>query len=102
MATGEKIDKRDLVDDLDDAPMEAFQPGEHGRIMVPGLIDLVNHYMKDNPKREDVIGFLKWVPPTNLEEFLVMCMEYGSDRTKPGNNPKNTRRKAAIPTRSGA
>lgn len=100
----EKLPHRNEFDELDELPEEVFKPGELGKIMVPGLADLINHYMKDDPKKEMVLGFVKWCPPEHLEGFLVKCMEYGADKTKPGNE-KVTRRKTVrvpAPPQAGA
>ena len=82
----------ELVDDLDDEVSTAFRPGEYGRVMLTGLIDLVKHYTP--PERQDhVLGFVKWVPPDHLERYLVLALKHGADLTRP-KETKKPRRKA--------
>lgn len=78
-------------DELDDEIKEVFRQGEYGKLMLPGLTDLVKHYVPQE-RLNHVLGFLTWIPPDHLEQYLVLALEHGADLTRP--KPTKTRRKA--------
>lgn len=84
---------KDELAELDELPEDVFRPGEIGKVMAVGLKDLIEHYMKANPKKDRLLAFLRWVPAVDLEQYLVLAIEYGADQTHPGDG-KSTRRKA--------
>ena len=78
----EEDDVRDRVD--------VFKKGEIGRVLKTPLLELAAHY-RDGPQRERIEGFIKWLPEENMEQFLMLCLEYGADKTLPKPSPRRTR-----------
>jgi hypothetical protein len=78
--------------ELDDVVDQRFRPGDYGKIMITGLTDLVKHYLPPE-KHAHVLGFLTWVPPDHLEQYLVHALEHGADLTRPKTG--KARRKAS-------
>lgn len=80
--------------DEDELPTSTYKPGDLGRIITPGLQELIDHRAPEAEK-DRLTKFLTWCPKDVLEGFLVRCLEYGADKAFPKNGKPKTVRKTA-------
>lgn len=67
----------------DDEPQQTFYaPGDIGKMALTVLKELVDNRAPETA-RAHLTKFLDFIPPDQLEEFLVKCIEYGADKVLP-------------------
>jgi hypothetical protein len=62
---------------------EIYVKGSITRDILPRLVSMVEAGVVDEMRKAKVLGFLKWVPASHLEGFLILALEYGCDKTMP-------------------
>ncbi|NIQ80591.1 MAG: hypothetical protein GTN93_21365 [Anaerolineae bacterium] len=80
----------DFDDDIEDRPVR-YSPGDIGQLLRPGLTELIEH-RTTGEKQRHLKKFAEWLPPENMEDFLILCLEYGADKIMPRNKPENGKR----------
>jgi hypothetical protein len=92
--TAKKGIEREIDAELEEEGREearpAYRPGEIARGIRPALEELVRMYCAEDA-RDQVLGFLGWVPPEALERFLCLALEYATDRTSPTKRGRSRR-----------
>lgn len=86
------VERLDFDDDeiVDVNPLARFNPGAIGKEVKCRLKALVDAY---SDKKSRTKRFIDWVPPEDLEKFLVLAMEYGCEKTYPKQKKKKRRLK---------
>lgn len=80
----------DLEEDDDRDRVDVFKKGEIGRVLRTPLLELAAHY-REGPAREHIENFVKWLPEVNMEQFLMLCLEYGAQKTMPKSNGRKAK-----------
>lgn len=73
--------EEDEIPEVD--PKATYVKGSIAKDIIPRLQFIIGIYVEDAEKVKKIQGFLSWVPPERLEEYLVLALDYAFKKVSP-------------------